>query len=390
MAKGRWSTVSRERIKILYLIGFLSDNGGAERFALGLATHLPRDRFEPWVCAPRGAEPLATAALADAGIPFIGLGRKARWDVHRLGALPGILRRGRFDVLHAHMFGSNLWGTLAGAACRVPVVIAQEHTWSYEGAPWRAWLDGQVIGRFATRFVAVSQADAERMVTIEHVPTRKVAVVPTAYVPQAEAGTDTDLRAELGLAPDTPLYGSASNMRPQKALEVMLEAHAKLVETCPGAHLALAGDGDSRPDVERRIAELSIADSTHLLGVRTDVDAVIRCFDVAAMSSDFEGMPLFAFECFANRTPLVATAVGGLTQIIDDGRTGMLVPPRRPDLLAAKIAMLLGDPALRDRLATAARAELDAYSIDAIAGQWADLYERLLRERTASAGGARV
>jgi glycosyltransferase involved in cell wall biosynthesis len=86
----------------------------------------------------------------------------------------------------------------------------------------------------------------------------------------------------------------------------------------------------------------------------------------------------------------VATAVGGLTQIIDDGRTGMLVPPRRPDLLAAKIAMLLGDPALRDRLATAARAELDAYSIDAIAGQWADLYERLLRERTASAGGARV
>ena len=129
------------------------------------------------------------------------------------------------------MFGSNLWGTLVGSACRVPVVIAQEHTWSYEGAPWRVWLDGQVIGRLATRFVAVSEADAERMVTIEHVPTRKVTVVPTAYVPQPEGSTDTDLRAELGLAPDTPLYGSASNMRPQKALEVMLDAHAKLLET---------------------------------------------------------------------------------------------------------------------------------------------------------------
>jgi glycosyltransferase involved in cell wall biosynthesis len=247
-----------------------------------------------------------------------------------------------------------------------------------------------VIGRFATRFVAVSEADAERMVAIERVPTRKVAVVPTAYVPQADASRDTDLRAELGLAPDTPLYGSASNMRPQKALEVMLEAHVKLLETCPGAHLALAGDGASRPDVERRIAELSIADSTHLLGVRTDVDAVIRCLDVAVMSSDFEGMPLFAFECFANRTPLVATAVGGLPQIIGDERTGMLVPPRRPDLLAEKIAVLLADPALREQLATAARAELDAYRIDAIAGQWADLYEQLLRERTAPAQGARV
>ena len=382
--------MSHDRIKILYLIGFLSDNGGAERFALGLATHLPRDRFEPWVCATRGAEPLATAALAEAGIPLIGLGREARWDVHRLGALPGIVRRHRFDVLHSHMFGSNLWGTLVGTACRVPVVIAQEHTWSYEGAPWRVWLDGQVIGRFATRFVAVSNADAERMVAIEKVPARKVTVVPTAYVPQADGARDTDLRAELGLAPDTPLYGSASNLRPQKALEVLLDAHARLLETCPGAHLVLAGDGVCRPDIERRIRELSIADSTHLLGVRTDVDAVIRCLDVAAMSSDFEGMPLFAFECFANATPLVATAVGGLPQIIDDGRTGILVPPRRPDLLAEKIELLLRDAALRERLTTAARAKLDGYSLDVIAGRWADLYEQLLRERAASAGGARV
>jgi glycosyltransferase involved in cell wall biosynthesis len=381
--------VSGDRIRVLYVIGFLSDNGGAERFALGLATHLPRDRFEPWVCAPRGAEPLATAALAEAGIPFIGLGRRAKWDIHRLAGLPRLVRGQGFDILHSHMFGSNLWGTLVGAACRVPVVVAQEHTWSYQGDPLRVWLDGHVIGRLATRFVAVSKADAERMVTIEHVPSRKVEFVPTAYVPQLCPGRATDLRAELGLEPDTLLYGSASNMRPQKALEVMLAAHAQLLGTCPHAHLVLAGDGVCRPDVERRITELSIQGSTHLLGVRTDVDEVIRNFDVAAMSSDFEGMPLFAFECFANRTPLVATAVGGLTQIIDSGRTGILVPPRRPDLLAVQIEALLRDPGRRERLTTAARAELDAYSIDAIAGQWADLYEQLLGERAAAAGGAR-
>ena len=381
--------MSRDRIKVLYLIGFLSDSGGAERFALGLATHLPRDRFEPWVCAPRGAEPLATAALAEAGIPLIGLGRKAKWDVHRLAALPGMVRRQGFDVLHSHMFGSNLWGTLIGTACRVPVVIAQEHTWSYQGKPWRVWLDGNVIGRYATRFVAVSKADAERMVTIENVPARKVAFIPTAYVPQVDSSQSTDLRAELGLAPDAPLYGSASNMRPQKALEVLLEAHAQLLQECPRAQLVLAGDGVCRDDLERRIRELSIQDSTHLLGVRTDVDAVIRCLDVAAMSSDFEGMPLFAFECAANGTPLVATAVGGLTQIIDHGRTGILVAPRRPDLLASQIAALLRDPGRRERLATAARDELGAYRIEAIAGRWAELYEELLREHATATGPAR-
>jgi glycosyltransferase involved in cell wall biosynthesis len=87
---------------------------------------------------------------------------------------------------------------------------------------------------------------------------------------------------------------------------------------------------------------------------------------------------------------LVATAVGGLPEIIDNGRTGILVPPRRPELLAAQIEVLLRDPGLRERLTSAARAELDAYNIDAIAGRWADLYEQLLRERAATGGGARV
>jgi glycosyltransferase involved in cell wall biosynthesis len=365
---------------VLYLIGYLADSGGAERFALGLATHLPRDRFEPYVCAPRGAAPIAVQTLAEAGIPFIGLGRKAKWDVHRLAGLAKLVREHGFDVLHSHMFGSNLWGSLVGTACKVPVVIAQEHTWSYQGSPLRVWLDGYVIGRLATRFVAVSRADAERMVSIEHVPSRKVVFIPTAYVPQADGDTQGDLRAELGLPADTPLYGSGSGMRPQKALEVLLDAHALVLRKLPRAHLVLAGDGPSRAPLERRVRELALGDSTHFLGARSDVDSVIRAFDVAAMSSDFEGMPLFALECFANRTPLVATAVGGLNEIVDDGRTGILVAPRRPDLLAAAIEGLLCDPARRERLATAARAELEAFRIEAIAARYADLYEQLLRE----------
>jgi glycosyltransferase involved in cell wall biosynthesis len=373
------------RIRVLYMIGFLSDNGGAERFALGLATHLPRDRFEPWVCAPRGAEPLALEALAEAGIPFITLGRKAKWDVYRLAGLLRVVRRHRFDVIHTHMFGSNLWGTLAGATCRVPVVIAQEHTWSYEGSRWRVWLDRHVIGRLATRFVAVSRNDAERMVEIEKVPTRKVTYIPTAYLPQAGDGLPHDLRTELGLPAGTPLYGSASNMRPQKALEVMLDAHVLVREQVPDAHLVLAGGGPSLGALRDHARALSIEDTAHFVGVRSDVDSMIGCLDVAAMSSDFEGMPLFALECFANGTPLVATAVGGLPEIVDDGRTGVLVPPRRPELLAEAIAGLMRDPDRRERLAAAARSELDAYDINTIAQRWAQLYEQLLRDTSAAA-----
>jgi glycosyltransferase involved in cell wall biosynthesis len=359
----------------------LYDDGGAERFALGLATHLPRERFDVWVCSPRGAEPGGEAALAAAGIPLVTLGRRARWDVHRqfLG-LSSLLRRERFDLLHAHMYGSNLWGTVLGRGFRVPVVIAHEQTWSYEGNPVRMWLDGRVIGRLATRFVAVSSADARRMVSLERVPADKVTLIPNAYVPHARA-SDIDLRAELGLPVDAPLVGSAVVMRAQKALNVLIDAHARVAEHNPGAQLALAGDGPERPRLERQARALGLESCTHFLGRRNDVDSILRQLDVAAMSSDYEGTPLFAFECMANGTPLVATSVGGLPDIVEDGRTGILVPPRNPEQLADAITALLRDPERRQRLADAARERLADYTIGAITERFVELYERLLAEK---------
>jgi glycosyltransferase involved in cell wall biosynthesis len=361
---------------VLQLVGFLSTDGGAERFALGLSTHLPRDRFEPWVCAPRGAEPGALATLAEAGIPFVELGRRGRWDVHRTAGLVGLLRRERFSVLHTHMFGSNLWGAIAGPACGVPVVIAHEHTWSYQGKPWRAWLDGRVIGRRVTRFIAVSAADAGRMVSIEKVPPEKVTVIPTALVPRP-AVPGGDLRNELGLPAGTPLIGSVARLRPQKALDLLIDAHAQVLQAVPDVHLVLAGDGDCRAELERHAIEAGVAARTHFLGRRDDVDAILSALDVAVLSSDFEGRPLFALECMANRTPLVATAVGGLPEMIDDGRTGMLVPPRRADLLARAISAMLMDSALRSRIAAAAAAEIDGRGIEVVAAEFAELYERM-------------
>lgn len=365
---------------MLYMIGFLSNAGGAERFVLGLCTSLPRDRFEPWICAPRGAEPAVVSQLQEAGIPLVTLGRRGRWDVYRWAGLPRLLRRHQFDILHTHMFGSNLWGSLAGRACRVPVVIAQEHTWSYKGNPLRAWLDGHVVGPLATRFVAVSSADAERMVTVEGVSPAKVIVIPTAYVPRENSSQGAGIRSELGLSPDTPLFGTAAVMRPQKALHVLIEAHRLVLRSVPTAHLVLAGDGPCQDELERLVAELGLGSNTHFLGRRDDVDAIIRELDVGAMSSDFEGTPLFALECMANRTPLVATAVGGLLDIVEPGRTGVLVAPGQPEQLADAVAGLLLDPERRARLADAAATKVESYSMDAIAARFGELYETLIAQ----------
>jgi glycosyltransferase involved in cell wall biosynthesis len=293
-----------------------------------------------------------------------------------------LLRRERFDVIHSHMFGSNFWGTVLGTVCRVPVRIAHEHTWAYEGNALRMWLDGHVIGRLASRFVAVSEADAERMVGLEGVPADKVVVMPTGYVPHngSVTATGTDIRAELGLAAATPLIATAATMRPQKALEVLVDAVALLSEQFPEAHLVIAGDGPERAMLEERTLRLGLRSRVHLLGARDDVDAILAAADIAALSSDYEGMPLFMFESAMSGTPLVATAVGALRTLVEDGRSGVLVPPRDPPALADGMAQLLLDPARRERIAAAAAERLRRFTIDAVALEFADLYERLVAE----------
>lgn len=380
--------MSGGRVRVLFVINKLGEQGGAERFTLGLAAALPRDRIEPWVCVTRFPTEGALRILREAAVPTVILGRRTRWQNHRMLGLSRLLHQQRFDVLHSHMFGSNVWGMVLGRLARVPVLVAHEHTWSYEGNPVRVWTDGNVIGRLATRFVAVSSLDARRMVEQEGVPAEKVVAMPTAWVPRPESAGD--IRAELGLGPGTPLIATAAVLRPQKAIDVLLDAFALVLESTPAAHLLIAGDSVMRPDgtrdplrqtLEARAAELGIAGSVHFLGIRDDVDAILSAADVAALSSDFEGTPLFLFECMAHDAAVVATAVGGVPDVIDNGSSGILVPPRDPQALAAGLAELLADPDRRAALTVTARRRLDEFRIEVVAGRFADLYEELMEAR---------
>lgn len=352
--------------------------GGAERFVAGLALHLPRDRIEPWVCSTRVGETQAVQTLRDAGIPHIDLGRRSTWQIHRLGPFARLLRRERFDVLHAHKFGSNLWGTVIGRACAVPVILAHEHNWSYEGERLRVWLDGHVIGRLATRFIAVSEANRERMITLEGVPACKVLVMPTAYIPHQ--GAPSDIRVELGIPAGVPVIGVAAGLRQEKRLDVMLEAFALLAARLKDAHLVIAGGGPLHDQLGRQVQRLGLGESVHLLGVRRDVDSILRGVDVGAMSSDWEGMPLFVFECMATDTPLVATLTGGLPDIVENGSTGLLVQPRDPAGLAFALERLLTDRPFAQRVAASAARRLGEFTIDAVAARFADLYEALVAD----------
>lgn len=372
------------RLKVLHVLDNLVDHGGAERMAIGLATHLPTDRFQVTMCSTREAEPHVVDLLRAAGVGHLGLGRRNRLESLRMRRLVGLMARERYDVLHTHQFGSNVWGSVLGPLLRVPVVICHEQTWSYEGQPLRRLADGYLIGRMATRFVAVSTRDAERMVSVEHVPPGKVVTIPNAYVPHPES-PDTPLREQLGIGPATPLLAVVSWLRPQKALTVLLDALVSVRAAVPDVRLAIAGDGECREELEDHVRRLSLGDAVTFLGRRSDVDAILRSADLAVMSSDFEGTPLVAYECMANGTPLVATAVGGLPDIVQSGRTGLLVAPRDPAALAEAIISLLDDADRRRAMGQAAAERSPEFTIQATARRFGDLYESLWAQRAGTA-----
>ena len=202
------------------LINKIGRGGGAERAMIALATHLPRDRFEVTVATTRPTGgPLLESLLAE-GIPYLALDRAGRFDVAPFRRLVAFLRHQPIDVVHAHMFGSNLWGSILGRIAGVPVVIAHEQTWSYEGQPLRRFLDGHVIGRLADVFVAVSERDRQRMIDLEGVPAEKIVVLPNPYVPRPD-GPSIDYRRHLQIASDAPSGGDrgrpSSSKGPRRA-----------------------------------------------------------------------------------------------------------------------------------------------------------------------------
>jgi glycosyltransferase involved in cell wall biosynthesis/ubiquinone/menaquinone biosynthesis C-methylase UbiE len=352
------------RIKVVTLVDYLTLAGGAERLALLIATRLDRDRFESILCVSRfpvqdgpelrESDIVALERLKQTDVRFLALKRRRKIEVAPWVRLERFLSRERVDVLHTHKFGSNVWGTLVGRIARVPVIVAHEHTWSYEGQPLRRFLDRELIARGADRFIAVSREDQRRMSEVEHIDPARTIFIPNG-VPPLAAPSGKDLRSELGIAADAPVVGVVGMMRPQKAQDVLLRAVAPLAAEWPQLRVLIVGDGPERKSLEGIAAELGISEHVLFLGDRTDIPDVLGALDVAVSCSDFEGSPLAVMEYMDAGLAIVATAVGGTPDLIEDGVHGLLVRPRDPEALGRAIATLLRDRASAQAMGERAR-----------------------------------
>jgi glycosyltransferase involved in cell wall biosynthesis len=327
-----------------------------------------------------GEHPLA-AELEAIGAPPLDLRIGSLLDPRPTLRLASYLRGERIDVVHTDCRYASLIGRAAAALAQRPVV-STVHSIVETDLGWRGAVRRHLDYLSARMLCAVviTVAEAQRRV-YDHEAGPMAGLVETH-----PSGIDTQLfrpdvrarariRAELDLEATAPLFATVAILRPGKGLDHFLEAAVLVRQQSPEARFVVVGDGDERVELEGRATELGLSGVVRFLGLRSDVAAVLAASDVYVHPSLFEAYPTAILEAMAVGLPVVATAVGGVPEMVSAGRTGLLVAPARIDQLAEAMVQLL-EPELRRALGAAGRAWVEEHASMRV---WLDDLEALYR-----------
>ena len=355
--------------------------GGQERVALDLATCQARSGYR--VCAVSLAPP-PDGPLADqfraAGV---GVARVAR---SRAGLDPGlVVRLARWfksngvSLVHTHNPMALIYGASAARLAGAPVV----HTKHGFNPGGRArLLAGRLVARWADAFVAVSPETAAVARGRKEVDERRLSVIPNGIILgrfHPDTAARARIRSELGIPESSWVVGTVGRIAAEKNQALLLRAAAPLLGL--DVHLVVAGDGPLRASLSDLVSELGVAPFVHLLGARVDVPDVLNAMDAFVLCSSSEGLPLVIPEAMAIGLPVVATSVGGVPSVIDEGLTGFLVPSGDERALRDRLAALRANPEASRAIGARARAAaVTRFSADRMHGDYLELYERVLRQ----------
>jgi len=285
-----------------------------------------------------------------------------------------LVQRTGADVVHAHGYKADIYAFLALRASRVSLVSTC-HTWYDNDRKVLLYgvLDRLILRGYA-RVVAVSEDVRQRLVK-SGVKANRVSIISNGINLRSFDRASAVVKDELGWSA-CPLIGLVGRLSVEKGVDIFLHAAARVFAHCPDAKFVVAGDGPDRAELEALIDELGIRDHVRMLGRCDDMPALYASLDIMVSASRREGLPIAILEGMASRLPLVATAVGAVPTVIQNGRTGVLVPAADPELLAAAIAELLRDPAKRERLGSAARQLVeDEFSAERMTNDYLRVYE---------------
>jgi len=367
--------------RVLWLAKGLG-RGGAEQLLVSSVPHVDPDRFDVEVAYLLPWKDALVPNLIARGVPVRCLNQRSEADLRWAIGLRRLVTERGYDVVHTHM---PLPAVVARLLLRrsVKIVHTEHNVWHrYRRATY--WANALTYHR-NDGVIAVSHAVAAS-ITPRRAPSLPVRVIhhgieQTAVAAAGTGPARTEARRVLGLPADAFIVGTVGNFTPKKDQRTLIDALALLRATAPNAILTLIGTGKLEGELRSHAKSLGLQRAVVFAGSRDDVQTLLPAFDVFALSSLFEGLSIALVEAMAAGLPCVATAVGGVSEVLKDGVQGRLVPPRNARALANALSQLAGSAELRDAMSGHALERARAFDIHEAVNQIEDLYDDVLAPR---------
>ena len=341
---------------------------GGERQTLWLARELAR-RGHGSIVAARPGEPLYHRA-SEAKLELIECSPRFEIDPSAALRLRNEIRKREINVVHAHTGHAVAIGALATLGTTVPLVVARRVDFPLRDNAGTRWKY-----RRAAAIVAISNAVA-RVLERNGIPAERIYVVPDGVdTHRAIRPATRDELASLGVPVGAPLVVQISQLVGHKDPLNFVRAMGRVHGRVPNAHALLVGDGPLRTDVEREVDRLGLQHVLHVLGYRTDADALLAAANVATLSSREEGMGSVLLDALVFGVPIAATKAGGIPEVVEDGASGLLAEISDPNGLGDIISGLLTDTALAERVRQTALQRASSFSVERMAERTMSVYE---------------
>ncbi|HVP58508.1 MAG TPA: glycosyltransferase [bacterium] len=369
------------RLDVLHVIGSLAA-GGAERNLYYLAPAMAKSKLSYGICclAERGQ---FADEVEQAGVPVHALGFRRRHALVSTVKLARLMRSHRVRVVHTHLYEPGVFGRIAAWLAGVPVIITHEHGKTTWKKWYHRWFERLAIKRTDLR-IAVSGDIRDLRLRHEHTPPAKIVVIGNAVGPsrfEAAAGVRESKRAELGLG-DAFVVGTVGRMVVAKSYDLLVRVAREVCRRRADMRFLLVGDGPLREELTRLRDSLGIADKVSFLGTRTDIPEFLAAIDLYVLTSQREGLPISLLEAMLAAKPIIATAVGGIPEAVNEGAEGLLVEPGNEAALTEAILALADDPIKRRAMGERARAKARGqYSPEAVLGAIEAIYFSIMQRK---------
>lgn len=368
------------KIKILHCVETIG-TGGVEQRRLALAELLDKSQFSQQLTCSKVLDNFDTR-LERHGMKVFSIGELAsplNFGYYR--RLIKVVREVRPTIIHGAVFEGVISAVVAGFICRVPIIIIEE-TSDPQNRSWRGHLLLRLLSVFANYVVAISPSVEAYLLDVARIPRRKVRLITNGvHVPRVISPDELQtLRGNLGLSPGDFIIGSVGRLRDfHKRFSDLIKALPSLVQSIPNVKLLIVGEGEDKAMLRKLSKELGVEGRVIFAGFHSDIAPLYRCMNVFALASHMEGFGLVVAEAMFFKLPVVATAVGGIKDIVVNGQTGILVNRHDPKAIGDAIRSIHDDPAFAARLGEAGyRRAMDNYSAPAYVKRVHNLYQEAL------------